>query len=333
MRRQKQGFTLVELLVVIAIIGILVALLLPAVQAAREAARRMSCTNNMKNIALSMHNYHDTYKTFPQGSVMRFGAGSLSSNFYVSGFSSILPFIEQESLQNLYDFNVPWERQTPAVASTVIKTYVCPSNPGESTVTDAPVGAVIGSFGGTVGSTFGVTTYRLSKGAHGEWCNQPNSVSGAQKGMFDLGLKTAFRDVIDGTSNTLCLGEGAHGGIKKQLCAGVGCTAPTEQQSAATWIIAQPIPDVAGIIRTSIYGCTLEPINKEAVTATVLAEGNFGSCAPGGGDTTSNFGRYHPGGGNFAFADGSVDFLAETIDMTVFRALSTTQGGEAVSKP
>lgn len=331
MKSSKRGFTLVELLVVIAIIGILVGLLLPAVQAAREAARRMQCSNNLKQTALSMHNYHDTYKTFPQGAVVKFGSGSLNSNFYVNAFASTLPFIEQGSLQNLYDFNQPWERQVPAVASTVISTYYCPSNAGDETTTDTAVGAVLASFGATVGDTFGVTTYRLSKGSHGEWSNNPNGY-GRNQGMFDLGSKIGFRNITDGTSNTLCIGEGSSG-ARHDLCAGVNCSTPTETVSSIGWIVPQPIADAAGLTRNSIYAGTVEAMNKNPTTSTNLAEGTFNSAAAGGGDTVGNFSSYHPGGGNFALADGSVRFIGETIDMVTYRAVSTVSGGEAVSLP
>ncbi|WP_218934818.1 DUF1559 domain-containing protein [Rosistilla ulvae] len=333
MKTTKRGFTLVELLVVIAIIGILVGLLLPAVQAAREAARRMQCSNNLKQTALSMHNYHDTYKTFPQGAIVKFGGASLSSNFYVNAFASTLPFIEQGALQDLYNFDVPWEQQTPAVARTVISTYFCPSNAGEDVVSDTAIGAVLASFGATVGDTFGVSTYRLSKGAHGEWSNKPNGY-GSAKGMFDLGLKTSFRDIIDGTSNTFCIGEGASGG-RRVLCAGVDCdeSGTVETVSATGWMIPQPIPDAAGLIRNSNFAGTVEPLNKNPTTSTNLAEADFGNAAPGGGDTVGNFGSYHPGGANFALADGSVRFVGETVDMVIYRAVSTVAGGEAVSLP
>lgn len=327
MRNERRGFTLVELLVVIAIIGILVALLLPAVQAAREAARRMSCTNNLKQIALSMHNYHDTYKTFPQGSVMRFNTTSIGSNFYVSGFSSLLPFIEQGSLLDLYNFNRPWESQTPQVASTVIPTYICPSNADKQIVNDPAILAL-----GTVltGPDFGITTYRLSKGATNNWCNNPSQI--ANRGVFDIGLRTSFRDVIDGTSNTIALGEAKSGG-RERLCQGVPCTGGTEVQTAAGWIIPQVIPSGVGLLRTSIFASTIDIINKKGTTASGIDDGHFTNCGNVATDTAGNFSSYHPGGASFGFTDGSVDFLSETIDMVVFRGLSTTQGGEAVSKP
>ena len=330
-RTKRFGFTLVELLVVIAIIGILVGLLLPAVQAAREAARRMQCSNNLKQTALSMHNYHDTYKTFPQGSVVRFGAGSLSSDFYLNAFAASLPFIEQGSLQDLYDFNQPWERQTPLVASTAIESYYCPSNAGEQVVNDTNVGTLLASFGATVGTSFGVTTYRLCKGAHGEWSNAPNANS-ALSGMFDLGMKVSFRDILDGTSNTFAVGEGASG-ARRDLCAGVGCLTPTETFSAIGWIVPQPLADAAGLVRSSIYAGTVEPLNKIPTTSTNLAEADFASSAPGGGDTVGNFSSYHPGGANFAMADGSVRFVGETIDMVIYRAISTKAGREVAQLP
>jgi prepilin-type N-terminal cleavage/methylation domain-containing protein/prepilin-type processing-associated H-X9-DG protein len=336
-RRSRRGFTLVELLVVIAIIGILVALLLPAVQAAREAARRMSCTNNLKQTALAMHNYHDTYKCFPQGAVARFGSDLPSTNLYVSGFASVLPFIEQESLQNLYNFNVPWELQSPNVAQTVIKAYYCPSNPGQNPADDP--GFAVLPF--PVGNRFAMTTYLLSKGADYRWCNQPASLE--FRGMFDLGLKTSFRDVLDGTSNTLCIGEGATGG-KMRLCQGQGCTGPIamlpsggEALPLQAWLVPQPVSTTyVGAIgaHTSIFGSTWDPINKNPITATLVDDSSFngtGGCTAVDADSTTNFSSYHPGGCNFALADGSVRFISETVDMAVIRGLATTARGELVS--
>jgi len=331
MNFKNRGFTLVELLVVIAIIGVLVGLLLPAVQAAREAARRMKCSNNLKQTVLAMHNYHDTHQSFPQGSAMSFGAGSLSSNFYVSAFASTLPFIEQGSLLNIYNFNQPWERQTPAVAATVVQTYKCPSNPGGGVVNDAALGGLLAMFGATVGTSYGICDYRLSKGAHSQWSNNPNAL-GMAKGMFDLGLKTKFRDVLDGTSNTLCIGEGGSGGTL-QLCTGTGCIVPTEPQTAVGWITPQPIANAAGLTRGSIYAGTVDRLNKNPITSSNIDEADFGNANPGGGDTVGNFGSFHTGGGGFAMADGSVQFITDSIDMVIYRAISTIGGGEVQSLP
>jgi prepilin-type N-terminal cleavage/methylation domain-containing protein/prepilin-type processing-associated H-X9-DG protein len=341
MKRVQRGFTLVELLVVIAIIGILVALLLPAVQAAREAARRMSCTNNLKQIALSMHNYHDTYKTFPQGAVARFGSVLPTTNLYVSGFSSILPFIEQQNLQNLYNFNLPWELQPSSVAQTAIKTYECPSNAGPNPAEAAEFAILLSGY--PVGGRFGVTTYLLSKGPNFRWCNRPASLQDI--GMFDLGLSVKFGDIVDGTSNTLCLGEGVTGDGSWGVCVGQGCQGPPAVSSITgstvsplqAWIIPQPVSTTyqgSGLSpHTSIFGSTADPINKNPITETLVDDAGFGNCGAGDNDSTSNFSSYHPGGANFARADGSVSFLGETTELAVLRGLSTIRGGEVVSVP
>ena len=134
-REGRRGFTLVELLAVIAIIGILIALLLPAVQAAREAARRSQCTNNVKQIVLACHNYHDTYKEFPQGRLLRLG---LSTSNGWSGFCALLPYIEQSALWDqaqTSNWGSPWS--TNAFTTARISAYHCPS---DGNIKDTPLG-------------------------------------------------------------------------------------------------------------------------------------------------------------------------------------------------
>ncbi len=342
MNTKKQGFTLVELLVVIAIIGILIGMLLPAVQQVREAARRISCANNLKNIVLAMHNYEGSFKIFPQGSEARFGPALPNTNLYLSAFATTLPFIEQENLQNLIDQTRPWEQQTSLVASTPVNSFVCPSNNGENPVVDPEFGALSAGLGLPIGGTFSVTTYLLSKGANYRWCNQPASVIG--KGMFDLGLRTGFRDITDGTSNTICLGEGATGS-NWQISIGQGTSGPPALDASGqpvsafqAWIVPQPnsttYKGLGLSTRTSIFASTADPLNKNPVTETLVDDSGFDGKAGGtvsDSDSTSNFRSNHPGGGNFAFADGSVQFLTDSIGVTTYQGLSTIQGGEVVS--
>ncbi|MEM7479297.1 MAG: DUF1559 domain-containing protein [Planctomycetota bacterium] len=334
--KKNQGFTLVELLVVIAIIGILVGLLLPAVQAAREAARRMSCQNNIKNIALSMHNYESAYRTFPYGAIADFGTALPNTNLYSSAFSSTLPFIEQENLQNLIDYNFPWERQQPRVAMVPIAIFACPSDPDDNPIVDTELGLILASLGHTVGDTFGMTSYLLNKGAAVQWCNQPKRIVG--RGMFDIGIGVKFRDVTDGSSNTFCLGEGTNGGDWR-MCAGQSCVGPLATNSQGNEVVPQQgwiIPQVnstsiqaAGLPpRAGIFASTFDQLNKKIVTATLVDDAGFTICTPGDNDTVSNFRSNHTGGGNFAMGDGSVQFISENIGLDEYRALSTIQGNE-----
>lgn len=191
-----RAFTLVELLVVIAIIGILVGLLLPAVQAAREAARRMSCSNNLKQIGLAMHNYHDTVLKFPPGAV--FGDDSFGWATF------ILPQMEQSNLYNQIDFSKDINPNQTILLSdnpilaTTIQTYNCPSSDLRSHSPERPSG---GHDGAPVGG-FAKNDYSACLGSGG------GSVTGMFGKVKDNVRTTRIRDVLDGTSNTFMVGEG-----------------------------------------------------------------------------------------------------------------------------
>lgn len=193
-RRQRRalGFTLVELLVVIAIIGVMVGLLLPAVQAAREAARRMQCTNNLKQIGLGLHNYHDTYRRFPAG-FYQFTTGLPNESTWIA---HILPFIEQK---NLYDGIVAWQQfgSPPAgsgvqrVTSTFLPTMTCPSDvPVELAATNWARGNYAANNGIGPMSTVGV-----------------NSVARGPLGVFIQNMSRNMAEILDGTSNTAMVSE------------------------------------------------------------------------------------------------------------------------------
>ncbi len=202
--RRACGFTLVEVLVVIAIIGVLVSLLLPAVQSARESARRMSCQNNLKQIALATHSYHDAYKFLPPASTATNLAGS-------SGFAAILPYIEQASLYSLYDFSKGnSDAANLQAVSQRIKTYICPScffvrkvpNPDCDANSRAP-----GTYAFSVGS------------------NDPYGSNGPTNGAIGTAgtQQTNFAMITDGTSNTLLAGE-SHWGFRDYLFTSGPCS-------------------------------------------------------------------------------------------------------------
>ena len=322
--RRRRGFTLVELLVVIAIIGILVALLLPAVQAAREAARRMSCSNNLRQMGIALHNYHDTYKRFPPSTILPTGAT-------YDGWSAqarLLPFIEQENLQDLIDWNLVYTSQ-PAVTQTRVATYMCPSDINDR---ERPDGAL--------------THYPLTYGFNmGTWLVfNPNTREGGN-GLIYPNSSTNFASVIDGTTNTLAIME-------------VKAYSPYFRDGGNPNAAGVPIPNTPADVVALGGDFKTNSGHTEWVDGRVHQTGATGTFPPNtkfpytsGSDTfdvdftSSREGKtidritysvvtarsYHPGGVNVALTDGSVRIISETIDIVTWRALATRDGREVVS--
>jgi prepilin-type N-terminal cleavage/methylation domain-containing protein/prepilin-type processing-associated H-X9-DG protein len=310
--RRRGGFTLIELLVVIAIIAILIGLLLPAVQKVREAAARMQCYNNLKQIGLALHNYNDTYGSLPSGHVELLVAGKFQ---YFGGWSiSILPFLEQEPLWKRYLDN-PVPNQDPrneAFRQTYLAVYNCPADPRYKQIllpeTIAPDG------GGNPGYHYMVGSYKAMTGignanttnTHGGFWNEVQdaikahpSGMGAFHGDGYSGLgPTRLNDVKDGLSNTIFIGE-RH--TKTHFTRGPFWADTFNLYSkGASWpFSAAMIPD---------YDLCARKINA-----------NY--CKYG-------WGSMHNGGISFLFGDGHVRSLPESIDLGIFMALSTIAGGE-----
>ena len=287
--RRTTGFTLVELLVVIAIIGVLVALLLPAVQAAREAARRMQCGNNLKQIALSAHNYHNTYKTFPPAFLYKppypaNGRGPNNTPFW--GWSSfLLPFIEQQPLHerlNVGTTHLLVAVNTPLLLDMMqkpISSFRCPSDTG-------PV-LQVGSPNLLDGKSTAVSNYVGSNGSRFFRGRNNNHIN---IGMFVESRSISFRDVLDGTSNTAFVGE-------------------------RKWAM-HDINDRLRVSRAgNIFGVRRHnnsTSGSNAVMATGRSKLNYNWANTG--RSRRSFSSEHPGGAQFALCDASVRFIPETID-------------------
>jgi len=349
--KQRGAFTLIELLVVIAIIGILVALLLPAVQQAREAARRVSCKNNLKQIGIALHDYHDTYKMFPQGTFFFEGP---PSNNWINAFGSMLPYIEQGVIARQYDYSLPWIAQTNDLANTVIPTFKCPSATGDARGAIPPsLGAIAAGFGlfAFDGSNVADTDYILSKGPNDAWCLAlaavPGSAAARPRAAFNMQEPVRIRDFLDGSSNTMMMGEGTNTDSIPVCAHNLGdCTPGAEVQatnleglgvtSAQPWISGNPNQDafLALIPRsTSVYGTTLYPMNPDFVrdSLQITVFPSIVDCTDsvsGGPHSTSEFRSLHPGGCQFLFGDGAVRFMNESIDMATYQAGSTLDNGE-----
>lgn len=370
-RELGRGFTLVELLVVIAIIGILVALLLPAIQAAREAARRTQCISNFKQFGLALQNYHSSRKSFPTGWEVR----KAPIGYFANANTKLLPYFEEASLHGLYDQDEAWYDQEPQVGATVIPVFKCPStnspNPYQhqhmATLVDNPL--------------FGLTDYAYSKGASDSYCIDvkgwgfsannkipPGPLVKTRQGMFSIQFGASVRQITDGVSKTFAMGEAA-GGENWRVChkqtaadGNVKCPQPGPDGYGELafawypWIAGQPnskeyITGLGPVV--SLFGGTVEPMNKNPVTDSFIDRDTYynpnyaTSCrestalaqipAPlepyglGGMNSVSNFRSDHPGGCNFLMGDGSVVFVNESIDMVTYQGRSTIAGEEVLN--
>jgi prepilin-type N-terminal cleavage/methylation domain-containing protein/prepilin-type processing-associated H-X9-DG protein len=298
---RRIGFTLVELLVVIAIIGVLVALLLPAVQAAREAARRSQCSNNLKQIALALDVYEDSMKAYPQGRVGCDGINDGPCNgeptirrVGTSGFVMLLPFIEANNHYERFDFNdgpwgqtTTWEAKNKAALEIRPKFVVCPSDNSEKFIASSGINAATGSYAfvhGRLGPGQGISaTLKLYN-----------------NGMFNYRISHKRSEAIDGLSNTMFVGEviDAHTNLSRNIW-----TQASRHESC--------LRSTENAVNTKPgTGITTKPYD-------VALFGGFGSR--------------HPAGAHFAFGDGHVAFIAENIDLATYRALSTRNGGETTT--
>jgi len=370
--RKSRAFTLVELLVVIAIIGVLVALLLPAIQAARAAARRAACTSNIKQFGIALHSYHDSLKTFPPGGCSKTGS---PGTIYSSPHAMLLPYFEEEGLKGLYNSKNDWQHQDPIVVATVVPVFNCPSSGGDNPVADPLLTQILAAVDNNQYSLYATTNYAFCKGVTDAWCFPPFNPPGtnisqpptiAERGMFDFNWAMPIRKITDGLSNTIALGDAASGpnwpvtGNCPMVAANMDTVrmTPAEVDQLGTqrvayqiWIASEPsFHVIAGLgwHVASILACTLEPINKSPVTEACADDGNLSDCrksmpgakstnvsldSRGGTHWTPNFRSDHSGGSNFLFADGSVHFLNENIDMLVYQQLSTAMGNEIVVIP
>jgi prepilin-type N-terminal cleavage/methylation domain-containing protein/prepilin-type processing-associated H-X9-DG protein len=338
-RPPSRGFTLIELLVVIAIIGILIALLLPAVQAAREAARRMQCSNNLKQIGLALHNYIDSHGVFPPGYVSAVDPTRVdpcdqdaeNSNSVDLGpgwawGSMILPQMEQGNLYNSINFSLSVayaDNNTCSVA--MVSAYLCPSDPGPTTIpvfADPPDPANPGSYSGTnILDTVARGNY-VGMWGLGEVCggSGPTGAAnvgsiGSPLGIFQRNSKTRIADILDGTSQTIAIGERSH------------------NLSYVTWTARTPngwlgktSPIEGG---TDLFNPSPEETWTQVMGPAGLEDGPRTINNPEA--HVEDYWSRHPGGANFLFADGSVHFLKSSINTAPWRALATKASSELIS--
>jgi len=308
-RIHRPAFTLIELLVVIAIIAVLIGLLLPAVQKVREAAARMSCTNNLKQIALAAHSYHDAYQKLPSSGP---DATYNTNGRNWSWLTRLLPYIEQQNLYQQLNIGTNTLAASATGISVGLKPLQCPSdgttsNPKTncSDLGSTPVGQT--NYKGVCGYNWGWGTYTFTVNGNNNGLDQGNGVYYRTDGIQNsAGVYTStghgpigLLAITDGTSNTFMVGEDI-----------------PAMNNWSCWCYANATTATAAI-----------PLNN-AMTA-----GQPGFNNPGDWPNVYSFRSRHTGGANFAFADGGVQFISQTIDANLYHSLSTISGGEAVSRP
>lgn len=304
-KRRPHGFTLIELLVVIAIIAVLIALLLPAVQQAREAARRTQCKNNLKQLALAIHNYESTSRTLPPGGVSSLSIQPPNANFCTSGSDRtrapwtvmILPFLDEAARYNQFnhsaDFtsssNIPGSAQNDAVFKQNCPKFQCPTDPNSlNTVNN--------------NNYFGV---------QGGGTTVPCSTQGGTRvfylnGVLYLNSLTRLSDITDGTTNVFLIGETRY------------CPTPSGRSdlSHASWSSSIKLDSSFGVPLT--FAAAMTQINSIAGSGGTIDCFNIMS---------RTFGSFHNGGCHFAMVDGSIRFVSENIDITIYRTVAIRGDG------
>jgi prepilin-type N-terminal cleavage/methylation domain-containing protein/prepilin-type processing-associated H-X9-DG protein len=324
---RRRGFTLIELLVVIAIIGVLIALLLPAVQAAREAARRAQCTNNLKQLALAAQNYHDSNGCFPGASYS--GQFYNPPNKYPENFSCfvrMLPYFEQTPMYNATNFSLTSSTQDNiTICGVQVASLLCPSDTKNQTVVIAPaVTGTVGSPGWSFNNLFPLppgtwsqafSSYAGSAGTFGFGFNNTflNSSNGAAERDMHNGViynesSTRIADILDGTSNTFIFGEHSHGYLL-QYDPAFGVS--DNSWNSGRWYDTQ--------------FATYYPPNTKPGSPGSTAAGLYGDVQNYWYPTIAT--SLHPGGANFAFADGSVRFVKDTVSSWGFGSSGTSNHG------
>ena len=321
---KKRGFTLIELLVVIAIIAILVALLLPAVQQAREAARRSSCKNNLKQIGLALHNYHDVHNVFPYatenpGTCLMPGTPSpLVTNH--TGWLQLLPFLEQGSLYDQFDFNAATGMRndgggmltTPdaivsgnaALAENIVRTLLCPSDNGG----DVLVNASTAYGSGTAGSARTSYGFSVTNAHDTGGCNLWVSESKGSRAMFGLNSNCKFRDIKDGTSNSVAVCE---------------TTLDVDDGEGQTWGAASHV----GLGTNLKSGRGINEFTCCTWRTPPNAQRRIGRLGEWGDPGSTRTGGMH-----VLMGDGAVRFLSENIDSTTRINLANISDGNVIGE-